>query len=71
MSCPTSCAFHPQLTLTNFCRNPECMLPMCPKCVKIHSAEHKKYQTYGNFDNIRDLFEEISSEVKRTLSELV
>lgn len=30
------CAFHPNEFITNFCRNMNCLLPLCPKCVKIH-----------------------------------
>jgi hypothetical protein len=32
-----SCAFHPSEKITNFCTNRECLLPLCPKCVKIHA----------------------------------
>lgn len=42
-----NCAFHPSLPIVNFCRSPQCLLPMCPKCVKIHSAEHAKTGTHG------------------------
>lgn len=36
------CAFHPTETITNFCTNAECLLPLCPKCIKIHTEEHVK-----------------------------
>lgn len=36
------CAFHPTETLTNFCRNPSCLLPMCPSCIKVHSLQHMR-----------------------------
>jgi hypothetical protein len=32
-----SCAFHPEEKITNFCKNFECLLPLCPRCVKIHT----------------------------------
>ena len=32
-----SCAFHTGEKITNFCTNRECLLPLCPKCVKIHA----------------------------------
>jgi len=36
------CAFHLNERITNFCTNRECLLPLCPKCVKIHTEEHIK-----------------------------
>lgn len=38
----SQCAFHPSEKITNFCTNKECLLPLCPKCVKIHTDEHIK-----------------------------
>lgn len=35
-----NCAFHPNEKITNFCKNSECLLPLCPKCIKIHTEEH-------------------------------
>ena len=32
-----SCAFHKDKIITNFCTKQECLLPMCPSCVSIHS----------------------------------
>lgn len=49
------CAFHREQIIGNFCRNSECLLPMCPICVKIHSLEHIKEKTQGMFDNVHDL----------------
>ena len=66
-----TCAFHPSLEIANFCRNPECLLPMCSKCVKIHSLEHKKSNTYGNFDNIFDLYAEVEGELQSNLVSLI
>lgn len=55
------CAFHPSEKITNFCTNKECLLPLCPKCVKIHTDEHIKMGTsscnsgiFGEFDTIEE-----------------
>ena len=57
----TLCAFHPNEKITNFCTNKDCLLPLCPKCVKIHAEEHQKMGTsglrtgiFGEFDTIAD-----------------
>jgi hypothetical protein len=42
----SQCAFHPSEKITNFCTNKECLLPLCPKCVKIHTDEHIKMGTH-------------------------
>lgn len=31
------CAYHVGERITNFCMNPGCLLPLCPKCIKLHS----------------------------------
>lgn len=47
---PRHCAFHPKELIFNFCKNAECLLPLCPSCVKVHSEEHKTEKTYGQFE---------------------
>jgi hypothetical protein len=46
----TPCAFHNDELITNFCRAPECLLPMCPKCIKVHSEEHTEANTKPIFE---------------------
>lgn len=31
------CAYHPKQLITNFCKKEECLLPVCPTCIKLHS----------------------------------
>jgi hypothetical protein len=60
-----NCLHHPQDKITNFCKSYQCLLPMCPKCVKIHSEEHARIGityfsfigTHGDFDTIEDCLE--------------
>lgn len=47
---PRHCAFHPKELIFNFCKNPECLLPLCPSCIKVHTEEHKTEKTYGQFE---------------------
>lgn len=51
----TPCAFHDMERITNFCRNRDCLLPLCPKCVKLHTEEHAKL---GNLTFIVGVFGE-------------
>ena len=34
---PKACAFHPKETIFNFCRNTDCLLPLFPTCVDVHT----------------------------------
>ena len=47
---PKFCAFHPKEYIVNFCKNAECLLPLCPTCIKVHTDEHRSEQTYGQFE---------------------
>lgn len=31
------CAYHANQLITNFCKNAECLLPVCPTCIRLHS----------------------------------
>lgn len=33
------CYYHPHNPLLNFCINPRCSLPLCPKCINIHLSQ--------------------------------
>lgn len=33
------CYYHPKNPLQNFCNNPSCALPLCPKCINIHLSQ--------------------------------
>jgi|JI6StandDraft_1071083.scaffolds.fasta_scaffold05095_9 hypothetical protein len=65
-----NCAFHPEEKITNFCKNFECLLPMCPRCVKIHTEEHMKngshrsnVGTHGDFEIIGECFKFLEEEL--------
>lgn len=33
------CYYHSKQSLTNFCTNPLCSLPLCPKCINLHLSQ--------------------------------
>lgn len=33
------CYYHPNNPLLNFCINPNCSLPLCPKCINLHLSQ--------------------------------
>lgn len=35
------CAYHSAQVITTFCRCPECLLPACATCMRLHSEEHE------------------------------
>ena len=43
------CHYHPNKMITNFCEEQQCLLPMCPNCVSIHSDFHKTNKSQGQF----------------------
>lgn len=64
------CAFHTTENIVNFCRNDECLLPMCPTCVKVHSKEHMAENTHGQYENIVDVYAEVEKNLKDILQSL-
>ena len=39
------CAYHNTQFITNFCRCSQCLLPVCPTCIRLHSEEHSLLKT--------------------------
>ena len=52
------CAFHLNEKIINFCRDPHCLLPLCPRCIKIHSEEHNQMGTLPRFEPIDECLAE-------------
>ena len=44
------CAYHPKQTITNFCKCEECLLPVCPACINVHTEEHKLNKSSPRFE---------------------
>ncbi|KAL4501675.1 hypothetical protein ABPG72_018726 [Tetrahymena utriculariae] len=51
------CAYHVGQNITNFCEDSQCLMPLCPKCLPIHTSEHKQNKTYGSFQPIDDMIQ--------------
>jgi hypothetical protein len=45
----TGCMFHPEEHITNFCRG-ECLLPLCPKCLRGHVEEHDRLALFPDIE---------------------
>ena len=52
------CAYHKELDLTNFCKDINCLMPLCPECVKNHIEKHKLENNYGDIERIDTVLEE-------------
>ncbi|EAS06283.2 hypothetical protein TTHERM_00328640 (macronuclear) [Tetrahymena thermophila SB210] len=55
------CAYHVGQNITNFCEDSQCLMPLCPKCLPIHTSEHKQNKTYGSFQPIDDMIQRATS----------
>lgn len=56
------CAFHSDELITNFCRAQQCLLPMCPKCIRLHSEEHLSAGTQPAFETISAVVKEVEAQ---------
>ena len=44
---------------------------MCPNCVKVHSKEHSSDNTFGEYENINDVYLEVENNLQSVLKCLV
>lgn len=58
MEIKARCVYHKSLELTNFCKDLNCLMPLCPECMKNHLEKHKIEQNYGDIDRIETVLEE-------------
>ena len=63
------CAFHPEEPLTNFCLATECLLPLCPKCVKLHTQEHSRIHSHGQFETLAECLRSVEKSYLDYISE--
>ncbi|CAD8189945.1 unnamed protein product [Paramecium pentaurelia] len=45
-----NCHYHPDQYIQNFCKNLDCLLPLCPMCVTIHQDDHITQNYAPHFD---------------------
>ncbi|KAM3131580.1 hypothetical protein pb186bvf_016364 [Paramecium bursaria] len=38
------CIYHPQF-IRHFCREPNCLMPLCQECIQVHPREHSRFIT--------------------------
>jgi len=58
------CRNHPKHAITNFCKNPQCYLPLCPECVVLHTSFHRERNWHGEFDTIENTLEFCDSKLE-------
>ncbi|KRX07749.1 hypothetical protein PPERSA_07499 [Pseudocohnilembus persalinus] len=59
-----NCLYHPTYFITNFCTDINCLLPLCPQCVKLHIQEHKQKGTFGDIDTLDNIYDKTINQVK-------
>lgn len=69
------CFYHPKNPLLNFCLNPHCALPLCPKCINIHLSQsvatHEIVALNEAMSSVSEQLETICSGLKNELKLLV
>ncbi|CAK55863.1 unnamed protein product (macronuclear) [Paramecium tetraurelia] len=57
------CFNHQGQTLTNFCKCKECLLPLCPECVKEHVYEHSEFKSYPRLECLENILTAVHQDV--------
>lgn len=52
------CAYHPNEFLTNFCCDPECLMPLCPNCIVEHTEQHFLENNKPTYVNLQEALAE-------------
>ena len=60
------CFEHPREEITNFCINVDCLKPLCPDCVEVHTKVHHKQEILS----WKHCLSETAMKMKTTLDEL-
>ncbi|CAD8141943.1 unnamed protein product [Paramecium octaurelia] len=66
-----NCFNHQGQTFTNFCKCRECLLPLCPECVKEHVYEHSEYKSYPKLECLENILTDVHKEVCQQANQLV
>ena len=54
----SKCSYHNDLPIMNFCKSPDCLMPLCAECIKIHSMQHRENNSFGDFETLEAIFKE-------------
>lgn len=47
-----TCIYHQNQPITNFCRDAQCLMPLCPYCIEQHLEIHRQNNQFAKIDNI-------------------
>ncbi|CAD8096515.1 unnamed protein product [Paramecium primaurelia] len=61
------CYYHKGYYISNMCRAPQCIIPLCPLCIHLHSKEHVNEGTYPVFESLEVLLNQASDHVNNEL----
>ncbi|CAD8043612.1 unnamed protein product [Paramecium primaurelia] len=65
-----NCFNHQGQTFTNFCKCKECILPLCPECVKEHVYEHSQFNSYPKLECLENILTDVHQEVCQQANQL-
>ncbi|CAD8052140.1 unnamed protein product [Paramecium sonneborni] len=66
-----NCFNHQGQTFTNFCKCKECLLPLCPECMKEHVYEHSQFRSYPQLECLENILTNVHQEVCQQAKQLV
>ncbi len=61
------CHYHLDKPITNFCDQHECILPMCPECVQVHSNYHQQQRQSMNFKTLDSVLTSVLQNIHQQL----
>jgi hypothetical protein len=60
------CLEHPREEITNFCVHADCLKPLCPDCVELHTKLHQKQE----IESWKHCVNKSAAQTRTTLEEL-
>ncbi|CAD8104780.1 unnamed protein product [Paramecium sonneborni] len=64
------CVTHQGQNVTNFCKQPGCLMPLCPKCIPQHQDYHRQQGQFGDFVTVDEMHEETLQLINTQLTNL-
>ncbi|CAD8089577.1 unnamed protein product [Paramecium primaurelia] len=64
------CMTHQGQSVTNFCKQPDCLMPLCPKCIPQHLDKHRQQGQFADLITIDEMHEETLQLINTQLTNL-
>ncbi|CAD8090903.1 unnamed protein product [Paramecium primaurelia] len=64
------CVTHQGQNITNFCKQPSCLMPLCPKCIPQHLDKHRQQGQFADLVTVDEMHEETLQLINTQLTNL-